>query len=270
MKQIKKVVYSCITGGYDDIPIHNYVDANWDYVMFTDNRDLIKRGKYEHWTIRPLAFDKLTNVKNARWHKVNAHILFPEYDYSLWIDSNIIVNNENLFQTLDKLITQKCPVAVPNHPLRTCIYDEAAEIKRCQIDFPKTVDAEMNFLKRKHYPKGNGLSETNILLRKHNDITETLDLWWKMIEKYSKRDQLSFNYALWQTGVPNTPIYTDENGFGIHRKSDDFTFVFKSSHNQNKITKQPSELRKFVVRLVGCFIPIAKYRRKFKQKLMGK
>ena len=81
-KQMKKVLYSCITGGYDNIPVHKYVAPDWDYVLFTDNENLIKLGKYEHWNIKPLVFNKLTNVKNSRWHKVNAHILFPEYDYS--------------------------------------------------------------------------------------------------------------------------------------------------------------------------------------------
>ena len=89
-----KVVYSCITGGYDDIPVHKYISNEWDYILFTDNDDLIRAGTFAHWTIKPLQFDKLTNVKNARWHKINPHILFPDYDYSLWLDSTIIINNE--------------------------------------------------------------------------------------------------------------------------------------------------------------------------------
>ena len=258
---MKKVVYSCITGGYDKIPVHNYIAPDWDYVLFTDNNDLIKAGKYAHWTIKPLFFDKLTNVKNARWHKVNTHILFPEYDVSLWIDSNIIVNNNNLFKVIDNLIKNDVLVGVPNHPERKCIYDEAEIIKNNDIDYESIVDSEMYFLKKEKYPKNNGLCETGIMFRQHNKIKNTLDLWWYMIETYSKRDQLSFNYALWKTGIKHFPIYTNDSGFGCHHETDDFTFVYSKNHN--RYIKIP-----FLIRLLCCFIPIAKYRRKLKQKFM--
>lgn len=265
---MKKVIYSCITGGYDKIPVHNYVAPDWDYVLFTDDKNLIKRGKYEHWNIKPLVFNKLTNVKNARWHKVNTHILFPEYDVSLWLDSNIIVNNDNLFKLADNLIKKDVLVAVPNHPERKCIYEEAEIIKYLRIDFTKTVNQEIKILKKQHYPKNNGLSETNILFRQHNKIKNTLDLWWYMIEQYSKRDQLSFNYVLWKTGINQTPIYTNKDGFGIHRKSEDFTFVKSETHNQNRVASGQNPIIKFIIRIISCFIPIRKYRRKFKQKFM--
>jgi hypothetical protein len=263
----RKIVYTCITGGYDNIPRHPYVADGWDYVLFTDDAELIKRGRVEHWVVKPLAFNKLTNVKNARWHKVNAHKLFPDYDYSLWLDSNILVNNEKLFKIADDLIKKKTLVAVPNHPLRKCIYDEAVVIKNEQIDFPNIVDREINFLCEEGYPKNNGLSETGILLRAHNRIKKTLNLWWRMIAKYSKRDQLSFNYALWKTGVGATPIYTDVAGFGIHRTSSDFSFVYAPSHNHNNVAIDAGKqfIPKFIGRVFCCLIPIAKYRRRFRK-----
>lgn len=248
---MKKVLYSCITGGYDNVPVHNYIAPDWDYVLFTDDENLIKRGKYEHWNIKPLVFNKLTNVKNARWHKVNTHILFPEYDYSLWLDSNIIVNNDNLFKVVDNLIKQKALIGVPNHPVRKCIYDEAEIIKNSNIDYKNIVDSEICFLKSQNYPKNNGLSETNVLFRQHNKIKDTLDLWWYMIETYSKRDQLSFNYALWKTGIKQTPVYTDKDGFGNHRTSEDFTFVKSKTHNHNVVKTR--RFIRFVIRMISLF-----------------
>ena len=269
MTKRKKVVYACITGEYDDIPVHKYVAPDWDYVLFTDNQELIRQGHFAHWTIRPLVFNKLTNVKNARWHKVNAHKLFPEYDYSLWLDSNIVVNNDGLFDLANKLIKQNTLVAVPNHPERKCIYAEAEKIKEYKIDYPDIVDTEINVLRDDGYPENNGLSETGILLRKHNEITRMLNLWWKMINTYSKRDQLSFNYTLWKTKTPYTPIYTDDRGFGMHRKSADFTFVFKASHDSNRIEKPNRHgIRNTIIRIIALFIPIPKYRRKFKDKFL--
>lgn len=267
---MKKLVYTCITGDYDKVPVHKYVAPDWDYVLFTDNADLIKRGKYEHWTIKPLAFQKLDNVKNARWHKVNPHLLFPEYDYSLWLDANIIVNNKNPFNLMAKLIKNGCPIAVPVHPVRNCIYNEAKIIKERNIDTPKTVDKEMTFLRREKYPKDYGLSETCILLRKHNNIAPTLDLWWQMIKKYSKRDQLSFNYAMWKTGVLHTPIYVDERGFGMHRKSPDFTYIVSATHNQDVITLRYKVIPKIIGRIICWFIPTKTSRKNFRFKYVKK
>lgn len=233
---MKKVIYSCITGGYDNIPEHKYVSPDWDYVLFTDNPDLISRGRINHWIIRPLAFAKRDNVRNARWHKINAHILFPEYEYSLWLDGNVSVNNKNVFDIIDKFISENSTVAVPLHPVRKCVYQEADTIINLHIDYPKTVKSEMRFLHTEKYPNNNGLAETNILLRRHNDIAPALDLWWNMVNKYSKRDQLSFDYAMWKNNIKTIPFY-DDNGAGTHRNNGDFKFTYIPAHNQDKIKK---------------------------------
>lgn len=269
-KAIKKVVYGCITGGYDNIPTHKYIAPDWDYVLFTDDKELVKQGRFAHWTIKPLAFDKLSNVKNARWHKVNAHKLFPEYDYSLWLDSNIIINDAGLFNLANDLIKQKILVAVPNHPERVCIYDEAEIIKEYRIDTPRIVDKEMQILRHDKYPKNNGLSETGILLRRHNDMKSTLDLWWSMIEKYSKRDQLSFNYALWKTNIERTPIYSGPYGFGIHRQNETFSFVYQQGHGTDKLRKVVDNKKFYIplwlARIICLFIFSHEARRKFRHK----
>lgn len=239
---MKKVVYSCITGDYDDIPVYEYVDKSWKYVLFTDSEKLLQHKKIKNWEIRPLYFNKLDNVKNARWHKVNPHILFPEYDYSLWLDANIIIKNDNIFKKCEKYIKNSTLIAVPLHPKRSCIYKEADTIKESKIDYAKTVNKEMKFLKESGYPKDNGLSETCILFRKHNLIAQMLNLWWSMIEKYSKRDQLSFDFAAWKYDIKKIPLYKTK---GKHRKCADFTFIYKTSHNQDKITNNSNFIKSF-------------------------
>ena len=228
----KKVCYTCITGGYDKIPIHKHTDASWDYVLFTDNAELVKMGKVAHWIVRPLEFDKSTNVKNARWHKINAHILFPEYDYSLWLDGNVIVNNKNIFDKLECLIHDDVLISIPLHPQRNCIYDEAQEILRLHIDVPKTVNKQMRILRRNKYPKNNGLHETNVMFRQHNKIKSMLDLWWSFVQCHSKRDQLSYDYCTWKYGIDTYPLYPNP---GTHRTNGDFEITYVATHNQDKI-----------------------------------
>ncbi len=229
---MKKVVYTCITGGYDNVPKHKYVNPDWDYVLFTDNADLIRTGRIYHWTVKPLAYKKMDNVRNARWHKINAHKLFPGYKYSLWIDGNGIINNKKVFNLMESLIKKQTVISIPLHPDRDCIYDEGFIIKQAHIDYEDIVDQEMYFLCDEQYPAHNGLSETNIMLRRHNDIAPSLNLWWKMVRKYSKRDQLSCNYAMWKHNINIIPMYSTP---GEHRTNGDFTFVYPNTHNQDKI-----------------------------------
>lgn len=232
MTDIKKVIYTCITGAYEDACAHVYIDDTWDYVMFTDNPYLLGLRRYTHWQIRPLAFNKLTNVKNARWHKINAHKLFPNYDISLWVDGNIVIMKPEFFHRINKFIMRKDKVCIPLHPERTCIYDEADTIKKLKLDNKSTVDKEMSVLSRSGYPRNIGLNETGIMLRRHNDtaVQHMQRRWWYMVKNYSRRDQLSYNWVAWRCGIKTTPMFDSP---GAHRKSDELLFVYSPTHNQN-------------------------------------
>ena len=232
MTEIKKVIYTCITGAYDDACAHVYVDNTWEYVMFTDNPYLLGMDRYMHWDIRPLQYNKLTNVKNARWHKINAHKLFPEHDISLWIDGNIVIMNSDFFQRINKLIKRGDIICIPPHPERRCIYDEAEKIKELKIDNKNTVNQEMRRLRLTRYPPNNGLNETCIMLRRHNHITikRMQQKWWRMVQNYSKRDQLSYNWVAWRCKIKTTPLFETP---GEHRQCKELLFVHKRSHNQN-------------------------------------
>ena len=52
-------------------------------------------------------------------------------------------------------------------------------------------------------PENYGLNETNILIRNHLNpqIIAIMEQWWEFIEKYSKRDQLSFSYVLYKNNI---------------------------------------------------------------------
>lgn len=228
---MKKVIYTCITGNYDEACTHTYLDDSWDYVMFTDNKHLLTMPRYKHWRIRPLQFYKMSNVKNARWHKINANILFPEYDYSLWIDGNIVIQSKDFFDRINSLIQKNVTISVPIHPVRNCIYDEAQIIKDLKIDNKNTVNQEMHKLRRLKYPKKNGLNETCIILRQHNNkkILHAQKQWWNMVKNYSKRDQLSYNWAMWNNNVKTTPMYDTP---GEHRYSHELQFIHSKTHNQ--------------------------------------
>lgn len=207
----KGVIYTCITGGYDALIQHNCVNHNFDYVCFTDNEKLLKQKQVGIWQIRPLVFDKSDDTRNNRWHKTHPHILFPEYDLSIYLDSNIDVLSPKLFDTINP--TQK--LLVPIHYARDCIYNECLEVISTQKDTAEHVQKMESFLKEHHMPRHYGLTENCIIIRHHNDpqIKKVMEGWWDLIAKYTKRDQLSFSYVLWKNGIKISDICFDNARF---------------------------------------------------------
>ena len=195
-----KVIYTCITNDYDDlnsIKSYRYVDSSYDYICYTDNKDLIKAKTYGIWEIRPLEYTKLDNTRNGRWHKIHPHILFPDYDESIYIDANINILSNRLFKTLKKW---KKDLLLPLRLEHQCIYEEYKWIYKEKVDIRSIVRKEWKLIKQAGMPRNYGAFETNLIYRKHNlpEIINLMEEWWYFIENYSKRDQLSFPYIMWK------------------------------------------------------------------------
>ncbi|MGI5845684.1 MAG: glycosyltransferase domain-containing protein, partial [Alphaproteobacteria bacterium] len=185
----KKVVYTCITGDYDKLIKHTYINPEYDYVCFTDNNILLK-SKIKPWKILPLKYTNSDKIRNAKWHKTHPHVLFPEYSESVWVDGNINILTNSLFKRFAK---SKQNILIPVHFKRNCIYAECMAVVECQKDSQRNVDKVLKFLEKNNMPKNYGLLETNIIFRRHNNklIKEINENWWNMIKRYSYRDQLS-------------------------------------------------------------------------------
>lgn len=199
-RQAKGVVYTCTTNDYDDIneiKIYKYIDKDWDYVFFTDNEEHIKQGQIGIWEVRPLQFSELDNTRNQRWHKINAHIILPEYEKSIWIDANINILTNRLFKLIERCTSL---VFLPKHFKNICIYEEYKDVEELMYDESLLINNELKVLKENNMPKHFGFSETNILYREHNNkiIISMMNDWWQFIKNYSKRDQLSFMYLVWK------------------------------------------------------------------------
>ena len=192
-----KVVYTCITGGYDVLKTPK-VSLGFDYVCFTDNPDI----KSDVWEIRPMPkeVESLSKVKQQRYVKINPHLFLKEYDLSIWVDGNISLNgNLNDFLKRD-IIKDRTSVYVPTHPSRKCIYAEAKAVISMKKDVASVVNPQMDRYKKEGYPADNGLLQSNILVRYHNkkDCITLMEAWSDEVMKGSHRDQLSFNYVSWK------------------------------------------------------------------------
>lgn len=197
---MKIVVYSCISGVIDSFkPEQTWGNADW--IMFTDQPAV--GGK---WEVRPLVYTEYADTrKNARMHKTQPEKLFPNYDYSIWIDGSMKLNI-----TPEELIKKNLKtgeLAALTHPDRDCPYEEAEACKRLKKDSNEVIDKQMDGYINEGFMRHQGLAETKIVIRENNPVITVFDkLWCDEIRNRSLRDQLSFNYCAWLLEIPVTYI----------------------------------------------------------------
>jgi hypothetical protein len=111
------------------------------------------------------------------------------------------------------LVKEGSMFAIPKHPDRICVYEEASAVKRMNKDLSHVVDSQMARYRKQGYPKNWGLVQSGLIIRKNTeDVSYFCNLWWEEIQRGSKRDQLSFNYVLWRYTIPVRVINPSEFG----------------------------------------------------------
>ena len=214
----KKVIYTCLTGEYDRLVNYHCISDDYDYVCFTDNPALLRLKTYGVWQIQPLVFSELDNSRNSRWHKMHPHELFQQYEESIWIDSNINILTDYIFNIIKN--TEE-DFILPKHFYHDCIYDELKFIVQCNKDSAQHMKALYDLYTEQNLPHHLGAPETNLLYRKHHNakIIKMMHMWWDMIVRYSNRDQASFMYVMWKNQanpcwIPN--LRTDPGNFALY------------------------------------------------------
>lgn len=201
MEKNKKVVYTCVTGNYEPIRDPSFISNDFDYVLFTDHPELLKSNIWQIKKI-PSEFDGYDNVRKQRLVKILAHKILPEYDLSIYIDASVLVKGD-LNELIKNVVDDKNCVFIPTHPERKCIYDEASVVIRIKKDASDKPKKQMEFYKKEGFPSKYGLTQTNIVIRKHMDADciRLMELWAEQIKEYSHRDQLSLSYCEWKTNI---------------------------------------------------------------------
>ena len=193
----KIVVYTSISGSYDNLKEVIEPEKNIEYICFTDQ--LIES---KTWKIKkiPEILNNLEQTKKARCLKILPHLFLQEYETSVWVDGNIQVK-----RSIKKFINEnlKNNFAIAKHPDRICVYQESEAVKKLNKDVSSTVDSQIEFYKELGYPEKNGMVQSGVIIRKHNekDCIEICNDWWKELIKWSKRDQLSFNYSIYNKNM---------------------------------------------------------------------
>lgn len=213
MSQARTAIYTAIFGGYDVLREPKVIPSSCDFICFTD-----KKQDVPIWQMREVAAPHDDPTRNARMYKILPHRFLGGYEYSVWIDGNMLVRGD-VNELIDTYL-KDARVAAYDHRYarhrdreespdsRSCIYKEADFLlelaKRGRVkDDPKLIKTQVERYRKEGYPADHGMLLSTVFLRRHNDpdVVCTMERWWDELKRGSKRDQMSFNYAVWKENL---------------------------------------------------------------------
>lgn len=206
----KYIVYTAIFGDYDSLREPRVLSTNVRFMCFTDNPNVRSNA----WEIVHIESAGNCNRLN-RQLKLNPHLYLPPHDYSLYVDGNVrIVGYLDGFFGKYARLTE---VAAPRHFARNCLYEEAKACIRSGKGDASKIRELMEGYRQDGFPTNAGLFEMNIMFRRtfSDDVIRLMEHWWSEYQKGAGRDQISFPFAAWRSGVPiatleESPRYTQE------------------------------------------------------------
>ena len=201
LKGKKIVVYSAVFGGYDTIKEPLYINDNIDYVIFTD-QELADDSAWKKYNINEednLSF--MDSYHKSKYVKIHPEEFFPDYDYSVWVDGNILIVADIL--PLVMRMSDSAFMATFDNPYHDDIYTEARFCVFYDAVSLNDIRKQINDYRKEGFPDKFGMREFSLIVRKHNDVKciSLMKQWWEQLNIYTMRDQISFPYVLWRNGM---------------------------------------------------------------------
>lgn len=194
----KFAIYTAVFGGYDYVPLPRGVtQGDPDFLCFTDQPANVPRG-WQVVEMRP----PLSDPGMANRHvKLYPHVYLESYDTSLYIDANVALKADP--RALVKRYLDGAGMAIPRHPERDCVYDEALaciEAGKAPADEVKSL---METYRDMGMPRHGGLSENFLIARRHHDpsVIALTEMLWDALEAGPRRDQLHLPFLVWKQQV---------------------------------------------------------------------
>ena len=221
--QRRIVVFTVLTGDYDNIKDPLYVTPDVDYLLFT-NRDI----NCKVWKTIRVENKGLTDLLLSRRIKMLPQEYLPEgYDFSIYVDANVIIFGD--ITMLTTKLNDYCHFAVTAHSVRDSVKDELDELVR----LGKVKEEIANSVYARYWAEGFkddlGLAECTVLVRRCNNdgLNSFMQSWW---EEFSTnglfRDQPSLMYCLAKDA------YQDYELMDGHVMNNQFCTVISHKKNQ--------------------------------------
>lgn len=211
------VVYTCLIGGYEDLneqPVAR--DSSVQFICLTDDPQL-KSETWQTACITPCF--PADPVRSQRALKIAPPIgsILPSASRSLYIDNSVILKRDPGL-LLDECLANS-PLAIPTHSYRHTVLDEFHEVVRLGVDDPARVFEQLNHYTLTHPEVLDQRPYfTGMLMRNHasTETSRVMEFWRAHVLRYSRRDQLSINAALFLAGVTPHRLEIDTWGSDFH------------------------------------------------------
>lgn len=145
--------------------------------------------------------------RNGKVPKLLTHRLFPEAEYSIWIDGKMELLIDPLLILERYLWREGHKFAIARHKHHQSIYEEADANKRRKRYARPLIDKQMQIYhyegmepwSAKKLPLVSDVPEGAIIIREHTPLTNLFScLWFNEVNRFTPRDQLSFGYVVYR------------------------------------------------------------------------
>lgn len=225
------VVCTALAGNYERLLPPAFLNDGWRYVCFTDS----DATDSKIWETAKIPYDDPDPIRRARWVKLHLPELFPDAEWVIWLDANIIIVSD-----LSGLTERREGLSLIPHPVRSCPYEEGRVCVQARKDFADVIEPQLALYKNEGLPEKSGLWETNVMLLKPSDPTvrKVFADWWNELEKHSRRDQISLPYALFKNGVKPATLFPE------NRSAHNYSGVCYLTHRETLLNEVPEAARK--------------------------
>ena len=203
------IVYTSITNNYDTLKLQpTFLEDKEHRVQYTAYLDktttevAIRSEASAQWSIKDTVDNFKEPKRNCQIPKILSHLYTFDFEYSIWIDGSVKLKS-SLTKLIEDNVMEGPDMALLWHSQRDCVYKEAEDCLHFKLDDSNTIYEQLNFYRKLGLPEHYGLSETPVIIRRNtNDVAIFNNLWWAIISKYSRRDQLSFDFVRWTMKIP--------------------------------------------------------------------
>lgn len=229
LKNKKIAIYTGIFGEYDNLYNPKIDPPNVDYYFISDEEPE-ELGSYQWIPAQNVIPVEITSpIKKNRYIKMHPHLLFPQYEYSIYVDGNIKIERD-----ISSFVRNcKSGISVFMHPRRDCIFYEAITIVNYRRVVAEDVCVQMAEYLAQGMPVHYGMPEMSVIAREHNNpiCIKVMNEWWSEFMNGAQRDQLSFMYVMWR----NNLTVDDIASLGSDYRQSDFFHVIKHNKESHKI-----------------------------------
>ncbi|WRX16691.1 Alkaline ceramidase TOD1/Probable hexosyltransferase MUCI70 - like 2 [Theobroma cacao] len=159
------------------------------------------------WRLIPLKHPPYDEPRrNGKVPKILTHRLFPQAQYSIWIDGKMELIVDPLLILERYLWRGKHTYAIAQHKYHRSIYEDADANKRRKRYARPLIDLQMKI----YYYEGmepwslkkntiSDVPEGAIIIREHTALNNLFNcLWFNEVNLFTPRDQLSFGYVVYR------------------------------------------------------------------------